>query len=90
VEQDYTMMPQAEFEEVFGKGGSGWTEFSAKYPGASGLVVLSRVGFDADEDTALVFVYYRCGDLCGAGGLYVLVKTDGSWKVQDQLMAVQS
>ena len=90
VEQHYTMMPEAEWEEVFGQSGSVWARFEAKYPQASGVVVFSRVGFDADQDTALAFIYYRCGDLCGAGGLYVLVKADGSWTVQDQLMAVQS
>lgn len=90
VEQDYIVMPEAEWDEVFGQSGSVWTRFEDKYPEASGVIVFSRVGFDAGQDTALAFMYYRCGDLCGAGGLYVLVKADGSWKVQDQLMAVQS
>jgi hypothetical protein len=90
IEQHYTMMPEAEWDEVFGQSGSVWTRFEARYPQASGIIVFSRVGFDEEEDTALAFMYYRCGDLCGAGGLYVLVKTDGSWKVQDELMAVQS
>ena len=33
---------------------------------------------------------YRCGDLCGAGGLYLLVKEDGNWKVQETLLVWQS
>jgi hypothetical protein len=35
---------------------------------------------------ALVEMGFRCGDLCGAGGLYLLVKEEGSWKVQEALM----
>jgi len=90
VEQDYALMPQEEFDEIFRKGGSVWTRFQARYPEASGMVTFSRVGFNADEDKALALIGYRCGDLCGAGGLYLLVKEDGNWKVQEELMAWQS
>ena len=54
------------------------------------MIVFSRVGFNADGDEALADMGYRCGDLCGAGGLYLLVKEDGNWKVQETLMAWQS
>jgi hypothetical protein len=90
IEQDYVMMPQEVFDEVLLKKGSRWTDFEAKYPGASGFVVFSRVGFNADGDEALVDMGYRCGDLCGAGGLYILVKEDGNWKLQEELMVWQS
>ena len=90
VEQDYVMMPQEVFDEIFRKKGSLWTDFEAKYPGASGFVTFSRVGFNADGDEALAEMGYRCGDLCGAGGLYILVKEDGNWKVQETLMVWQS
>jgi hypothetical protein len=90
VEQDYVLMPQEEFDEIFRKGGSVWTRFQDRYPEASGLVTFSRVGFNADGDEALALVGYRCGDLCGAGGLYLLVKEDGNWKVQEELMVWQS
>jgi hypothetical protein len=33
---------------------------------------------------------FRCGDLCGTGGLYLLVKEDGNWKVQETLMVWKS
>jgi hypothetical protein len=88
--QDYVLMPQEVFEEILLKKGSRWTDFEAKYPGASGLVIFSRVGFNADGDEALADIGYRCGDLCGAGGLYLLVKEDGNWKVQETLMVWQS
>ena len=90
IEQDYVMMPQEVFDEILLKKGSRWTDFEAKYPGASGFVIFSRVGFNADGDEALATMGYRCGDLCGAGGLYILVKEYGSWKVQETLMVWES
>ena len=90
IEQDYVLMPQEVFDEILGRRGSQWTDFEAKYPGASGFVLFSRVGFNADGDEALADMGYRCGDLCGAGGLYLLVKEDGNWKVQEALLVWQS
>jgi hypothetical protein len=90
VEQDYAMMPQEKFEEIFRRGGSVWTRFQAEYPEAGGMIIFSRVGFDAKGDKALADMGFRCGDLCGAGGLYLLVKEDGNWKVQETLLAWQS
>lgn len=90
IEQDYVLMPQEVFNEILGRRGSRWTDFEAKYPGASGFILFSRVGFNTDGDQALADMGYRCGDLCGAGGLYLLVKEDGNWKVQETLMVWQS
>ena len=86
LEQDYALMPQEEFDRIFRREGAIWPGFQDAYPEASGIVSFSRVGFGANEDMALVEMGYRCGDLCGAGGLYLLVKEEGSWKVQEALM----
>jgi hypothetical protein len=90
IEQDYVLMPQEVFDQILGRRGSRWTDFEARYPGASGFILFSRVGFNADGDEALADMGYRCGDLCGAGGLYLLVKEDGNWKVRETLMVWQS
>jgi hypothetical protein len=90
IEQDYVLMSQEVFDDILGRRGSRWTDFEAKYPGASGFILFSRVGFNADGDQALADMGYRCGDLCGAGGLYLLVKESGNWKVQETLMVWQS
>ena len=93
VEQDYALMPEEEFEEIFlqvGQGAAIWPDFEARYPEASGLVIFSRVGFDARVERALALMGYRCPGLCGAGGLYLLGKEDGDWKVQEELYAWQS
>jgi hypothetical protein len=88
VELDYVLMPQDEFERIFGHVrpvAEDWSDFDAAYPGASGLLIFSRVGFNATGDRALALMGYRCHGLCGAGGLYLLVKEDGDWKVQGSL-----
>jgi hypothetical protein len=86
LEQDYALMPQEEFDRIFRRGGAIWPRFQDTYPEASGIVSFSRVGFGANEDMALVLMGYRCDDLCGAGGLYLLAKEEGNWKVQEALM----
>jgi hypothetical protein len=90
LEQDYALMLEEEYKEIFDRGGAPWAKFEAKYPEARGFILFSRVGFDADVDQALVSMGFRCGDLCGAGGLYLLVKEDGNWKVQEELIVWQS
>jgi hypothetical protein len=90
VGQDYTLMSQEESNKIVRQGGETWTDFEAKYPGATGLLSFSRVGFNANEDEALASMGFHCGDLCGAGGLYLLVKEDGTWKVVEKLMVWQS
>ncbi len=93
VDRDYALMPQDEFDQIFrqaSRGAAMWSDFEAMYPGASGVVNFSRVGFNANGDRALALMGYRCGDLCGTGGLYLLVKEDGNWKVQTALYAWDS
>jgi len=90
LEQDYALMPQEEAVELFRQGGEKWDEFYTEYPGAEGLFVVSRVGFSANEDQALVRIGFVCYDVCGAGGTYLLIKEEGSWKVQETLMGWMS
>ena len=84
---DYALMPQEEFEQVFLQPGSVWRRFEARYPEAGWLVVFSSVGLDADRDTALVEMYCRCGDLCGGGALMLLARSQGSRRVERQLLS---
>jgi hypothetical protein len=86
VELDYALIPEEEFEKILRRGGSDWVRFRERYPEANGVVSFSRVGFGEKEDEALVLMGFVCGDLCGAGGLYLLVKEEGSWKIQGSLI----
>lgn len=58
-----------------------WSAFYGRFPGSSGRVQLSRVGFSRDGATALVLVEYACGALCGGTIYAVLARTPGRWRV---------
>jgi len=60
--------------------------FENLFPGAGGLISLSRVGFDSSLDEALVSTSFVCGGLCGSGDLYILRKKRGTWQVVSKRM----
>ena len=90
LEQEYILMPPFQFDRIFLGEGQVWPKFQEVYPKASGFIGLTRVGFDADGSMALVEMGYRCGELCGSGGLYVLVDEGDGWEVKDTLMIWES
>lgn len=58
---------------------------AAKYPDAFGVVGISRVGFNAEMNKAVVYISRGyCGLGCGEGACMVLVKEDCNWKVKDK------
>jgi hypothetical protein len=59
----------------------GQKSFAEWFPGAGGIISLSRVGLDPRLDEALVATSFICGGLCGSGNRYVLRKRNGSWRV---------
>lgn len=62
--------------------GEGMTLTRVRFPGAGGVVTLSRVGFSGDGRTALVFHRVMCGGLCGEESYYLLaLGADGTWEV---------
>lgn len=48
----------------------------------SSSMTLSRVGFNAKADQALVYVGLICGRLCGSGSYVMLAKENGVWRVE--------
>ena len=55
------------------------------YPGSSGIVSLSRVGFTPDGRQALTFVQYWCGALCAEEAFVLLRRVPGPrWKVVEE------
>lgn len=58
-----------------------WKGFKEKYPTAAGFIMLSRIGFNAPMDEALVFVSWSCGPLCGYGDFFLLGKKDDQWNI---------
>lgn len=56
------------------------TSFEQLFPGASGIISFSHVGFDSTLDEAVVSTSI-CGGLCGPGQSYFLKKKRGRWEV---------
>lgn len=56
-----------------------WDRFYEKYPGSSGIVQFSRIGFDTEGTQALVYVEDNFHDLAGLGYYALLVQKDDIW-----------
>jgi len=61
-------------------------DFGQTFPGASGIISLSRVGFDSTLHEAIVSSAFVCGFLCGEGRRHTLRKTRGKWVVVQSSM----
>jgi hypothetical protein len=59
----------------------GWIPFQQAFPGATGIMAFSHVGFDSTMDEAMVSASFVCGWMCGSGGRTVLKKRHGKWEV---------
>jgi len=57
-------------------------------PKVSGVLQLSRIGFDHTRTRGLVYYYYRCGVLCGQSGWATLRKVRGEWKLDEMRFGV--
>jgi len=80
------LISQAEMTEIF-QDSDGWDTFYDRYPDSQGVMTLSRVGFNAAMDQALVYVGNQSHWLAGAGYFLLLSKIDGRWTIQSEMMA---
>ena len=83
----YLLVGKAELAGVFRKGeiDMGWTRFYKKYPDSSGLIFLSKVGFNPDRTQAMLYAGRQCGGLCGSGSYLLLNKRNGKWVVEKDM-----
>ncbi|HVP57273.1 MAG TPA: carboxypeptidase-like regulatory domain-containing protein [bacterium] len=65
----------------------GWELFHQDFPQAPFVANLSRVGFNASGDRALVYYSTYCGYLCGGGDFYLMTKANGTWSVENHIPA---
>jgi len=80
------MIPQKEIARLFNEGGSWWDEFYKRYPDSGGFISLSRPGFNAARNQALVYIEHHCGGLCGTGRYVLLEKSKDRWRVIQEEM----
>ncbi len=81
-----TLLDQADFDSFFGTNGKGWDTFYFQYPNSQGVLGLSRVGFNAQGDKALVCASTQTYTMAGAGYAVLLSLENGLWKVVNQVM----
>ncbi|HET6975131.1 MAG TPA: hypothetical protein VFI24_02325 [Pyrinomonadaceae bacterium] len=82
----YILVDDKEIKKIFDVGRN-WEEFYKRYPGSRGFILLSRVGFNAEMNQALVYIQHSCGGLCGTGNYMLLEKKDDRWQVVKRSMA---
>ena len=76
----YVLVDKKEIEKEL-IGSVWWDEFDKKYPDSGGFIILSRPGFNAAMNQALVYIHHGCGPLCGRGRYMRLEKSVDGWKV---------
>jgi hypothetical protein len=59
-----------------------WKEFYRKYPDATGIIGLSRVGFNKSFTEAFLYIEVGCGALCGNGYVAVIKRGLFGWDVE--------
>lgn len=77
----------AKSETVFAllnKNGS-WPNFYATFPKTAGFVQASNIVLSKDRTTALAYIAYSCGLMCGSGTLVLLKRSEASWVVIKQV-----
>ncbi|MGD2248992.1 MAG: hypothetical protein PVF58_11350 [Candidatus Methanofastidiosia archaeon] len=75
-----------EVREIFLKGNE-WEEYDAKYPFSQGTMTLSRVGFNAEMNQALLFVENMSYESVGAGCYILFTKENDDWIIQDWVIS---
>jgi hypothetical protein len=58
-----------------------WKAFFAAYPGAKGIVTVSRPGISADGQSAVLRIGMGCGGRCGTWGFALLRRIGDRWHV---------
>jgi hypothetical protein len=63
----------------------GWDKFYEMYPNSSGVIEISRVGFNNNYSQALVYYGEYSHNLGGHGDLVFLIKEEGKWIIKEQV-----
>lgn len=70
-------------EEIFNSE-NGWNDFYKLYPGADGLVKLSRPGLNKAGTQALIYIAQTRHWQAGSGELVLLIKSENQWLESDR------
>ena len=73
-DQALSTLPRRDPEEY-------WSQFYQRYPGSSGHIELSAIGYGANGDIAILIVSRGCGSLCGSTDMVSLRRTGQGWRI---------
>ncbi len=84
---EYVYLSNEEFQQFFaGDNVGGWDTFYVQYPDSTGMIYLSRPGYNAAGDRAIVYFGNQAYYLAGAGYIVLLEKLNGEWQIVNQVM----
>jgi hypothetical protein len=83
----YVLLTSNQMMQLFNQNRDGWQLFYEQYPDAPGITTLSRAGFNAAFDQALVYIGTLSQWQAGAGYFVLLDKMNGAWLVDQQVMS---
>jgi hypothetical protein len=86
----YTLLTQADRNEIFSLNQSGWDIFYSRYPDAPGITTFSKVGFNSSLDQALVYIGTSSNWHVGEGYYILLQQTNGSWSINQKVLVWES
>ncbi|CAN0305457.1 unnamed protein product, partial [Chrysoparadoxa australica] len=87
-ELKYQMITTDEYLETIDKS-SAWLIFEKKYPDLTAFQKLSRVGFNSQQDKAILFSSINCGALCGTTWYLFFEKVNDEWKLtREKMMSI--
>jgi hypothetical protein len=67
-----------------------WLAFTRKYPGAWGMLGVSRIAFNPDRSQALVYTYHACGNDCVNTDIWYLTRSDKTWQIAERMQGQQT
>lgn len=62
-----------------------WVAFTKKYPGAWGMLGLSRIAFSGNRSRALVSTYHACGESCASRDIWFLTRSGKTWRIAERI-----
>jgi hypothetical protein len=80
----YELVPAGKV--YFFTNGGWWPDYYQKYPGAQGLLTLSRVGFSPDVKQAVFYASNTCGGLCATDAYVVMERRDSGWTIVKEVI----
>ncbi len=84
IPQTVILISEEELNQIF-QSEKGWDAFNERYPDSSGIIQISRAGFNTNQTQAILYYSYQRGAVWGEGYLFFLTRDEGEWRVKEQV-----